>query len=43
MMLDESVLIPVSSSDGMLAATPALQGLKRMRTNQMTLYDAWLA
>jgi peptide/nickel transport system substrate-binding protein len=42
-MLDESVLIPISSSDGMLAATTAVQGLKRMRTNQMALYEAWLA
>ncbi len=42
-LLDESVLIPVSSSDGMLAATPRVQGLKRLRTNQMALYEAWFA
>ena len=42
-LLEESVIIPVSSSDGMLAATPRVQGLKRLRTNQMPLYEAWLA
>jgi hypothetical protein len=42
-LLDESVLIPVSSSDAMLAATPRVQGLKRLRTNQMALYEAWFA
>lgn len=42
-LLDESVLIPVSSSDGMLAATSNVQGLRRLRTNQMTLFEAWLA
>ncbi len=40
-LLDESVLIPVSSSDAMLAATPRVQGLKR--TDQMALYEAWFA
>ena len=40
-LLEESVIIPVSSSDGMLAATSNVQGLKRVRTNQMTLYEAW--
>jgi peptide/nickel transport system substrate-binding protein len=42
-LLDESVLIPISSSDGMLAATPNVQGLKRQRTNQMSLWEASLA
>jgi peptide/nickel transport system substrate-binding protein len=42
-MIDESVMIPVSSSDGMLAATAAVQGLRRMRTNGLTLFEAWLA
>jgi peptide/nickel transport system substrate-binding protein len=42
-LLEESVLIPVSSSDGMVASTPKVQGLKRLRTNQLTLYEAWFA
>lgn len=42
-LLDESVLIPVSSSDAMQAATTAVHGLRRLRTNQLSLYDAWLA
>jgi ABC-type transport system substrate-binding protein len=42
-LLDEAVLIPVSSSDGMLAATPRVEGLKRQRTNQMALYEGWFA
>jgi peptide/nickel transport system substrate-binding protein len=42
-LLDESVIIPVSSSDGMVAAAANVQGLKRVRTNQLTLYEAWFA
>jgi len=41
-LLDESVLIPVSSSDGMAAAVSRLQGLRRLRTNGLTLFEAWL-
>lgn len=42
-LLDESVLIPVSSSDGMGVAAKNVQGLSRLRTNGITLYEAWLA
>jgi peptide/nickel transport system substrate-binding protein len=42
-MLDESVMIPVSSSDAMVAAAANVQGLRRMRTNGLTLFEARLA
>jgi peptide/nickel transport system substrate-binding protein len=42
-MLDESVMIPVSSSDAMAASLPTVAGLKRLRTNGLTLFEAWFA
>jgi hypothetical protein len=35
--------MPVSSSGAMLAATPRAQALKRLRTNQMALFEACYA
>jgi hypothetical protein len=42
-MLDESVLIPVSSSDAMAASLPTVAGLKRLRTNGLNLFEAWFS
>jgi peptide/nickel transport system substrate-binding protein len=41
-MLDESVMIPVSSSDAMAASLANVQGIRRLRTNGLTLFETWL-